>query len=147
MSAIRDTSSVGQTIKGIAVRDATSLRTVQAAYGRDSASVLKTIFDGFKVTLSPDNATGYTSSPGTGYATTSGCYSTVTGGVAPYTYAWTATGGFSVLSPTLYGTAFRSSGLNPGDEADGDAYVTVTDANGATAVSNTVSLYATNTHF
>jgi len=68
----------------------------------------------------------------------------VTGGTAPYTYAWTPSVDWSATSPALANTAFVSPTLSPGDTSTGDAYVTVTDANGQTAISNDITLYATN---
>jgi hypothetical protein len=145
---IRDASGTLRAITGVAVRDAGGvLRQIKTIKARDAAGVLRVVFNGFKVSASPSSTTGYCYSPGFTTAITGIVTANVTGGTAPFTYAWTADSGWSALSPTNYATSFRSPGLSPGDEANGSAYVTVTDANGATAVSNTVDLYATNTHF
>lgn len=147
MSSVRNPASLLKGLTGIAARDAGAvLRTINTGKARDAASVLKTIFNGLKVSASPSSAIGYCYSSGFDTAITGYVYANVTGGTAPFTYVWTADSGWSALSPTNYATSFRSPGLNPGDEATGSAYVTVTDANGATAVSNIVDLYGNNTH-
>lgn len=144
---IRDASGTLRTITSIAVRDAGGvLRQIQTIKARDAAGVLRVVFNGLKVSASPSSAIGYCYSSGFDTAITGYVYANVTGGTAPFTYAWTADSGWSALSPTNYATSFRSPGLNPGDEATGSAYVTVADANGATAVSNIVDLYGNNTH-
>lgn len=145
---IRDASNTLRTITGITMRDSGgTLRTIQSAWARDAAGVLRQVFSGFKVAVSPDTASGYVNSPGSFTAITSGVFGTVTGGVAPFTYAWTTPGGWSALSPGSAGTAFRSPPLSPGDESNEYGYLTVTDANLATAVSDNILLYATNIHF
>ena len=142
---IRDASGTLRTITGIAMRDAGGvLRPIKMAKARDAGSTLRVVFSGMKVTVSPDEATGFASTGGDRAVVTSGVSATVTGGTAPYTYAWTPSAGWSATSPALASTAFVSPDISPGDSSTGDAYVTVTDANGQTAVSNDITLYAAN---
>lgn len=144
MTAIRDTS-VNQKIMAISVRDAANvLQSVKTGVARDS-SAARVFFSSLAVEITPNplGALGY--SPGTVSPSTPFASAVISGGLAPYTYAWTADGGFSVSNPTASSTKFVSPGLAPGDSADGTGYLTITDANGATADA-TVPLNSYNTH-
>jgi hypothetical protein len=61
---------------------------------------------------------------------------TPTGGAAPFTYAWSVTGGISATSPTNAVTTMSAS-LADGDTASGTATLTVTDSLGTTATDST----------
>lgn len=67
---------------------------------------------------------------------------TVTGGTAPYTYAWTVTtsDGIVALNPTSPSTAFRKSGGVQGTTYSGTAVLTVTDSAAVVRVSATVNI-------
>lgn len=80
-------------------------------------------------------APNVTNPPGSGDNETDICQTTVTGGVAPYSYAWTHLGGsapnITILSPTASGTRFESIGWSTGQTAN--FRVTVTDFVGTIA--------------
>jgi len=124
--------------------DGTTVRNLKQLWQNDLTGTPRLIWSAMAVILAPDYVGGYVSSGGAASANTSYTTATVTGGTAPFTYVWTVTGDFSALSTTAPTNAFQSIALSPGAEANGDAYVTVTDAAGSVAVSNTITLYATN---
>lgn len=143
---IRDASGTLRAVTGIAVRDAGGvLRQIQTAMARDAGGVLRVVFSGMKATISPDTQYGYVSSHGPHTIDVGPVYVGVVGGVAPYTYSWALDlGGWTALSPTAQGCIFRSGAISAGDGDSNSATCTVTDANGATAVSNMVNLVVTN---
>jgi len=64
--------------------------------------------------------------------TTRAAVANVTGGLAPFTYAWTIlTGSATINSPTSASTTFTKPGFTDGEQIT--ARVTVTDAQGSTA--------------
>lgn len=67
---------------------------------------------------------------------------TVSGGTAPYTYAWTVTtsDGIVALNPTSPSTAFRKTGGVAGSTYSGTAVLTVTDSAAVVRVSATVNI-------
>lgn len=113
--------------------DGTTIRELKELWQNDLAGVPRLIWASLAVTITPDalGAIGY--SPGTISPSTPFASAIISGGLAPYSYAWSADGGFSVSNPTAATTKFVSPGLAPGDSASGTAYLTITDANGTTA--------------
>jgi hypothetical protein len=106
---------------------------------RDASGVLRTVFTYLSVALNVSEVYGSNSGlASSGSVTTASVTSTVSGGTAPYTYAWSKRSGHSAITintPTASSTSFT---VNPA--FDGPAYVaeiilTVTDVNGAVAVS------------
>lgn len=102
-------------------------------YGRSNAP-------SFSVDVSPLVVSGFGSF-------TNVCTATVTGGIAPYTYAWAVTtlGSFTIsaTNPTASSTSFHAS-MPAGNDTDGTAHVTVTDSTPGTplvVVSDDVSVY------
>lgn len=91
-----------------------------------------------------DPAMGYAGRTST--ATTSRVQVTVTGGTGPFTYAWTLlshTSGFmpTAISPSFASTAFRQTGLVPGDYHTAEFQCLVTDALGATGTCTTTAIF------
>ncbi len=70
------------------------------------------------------------------------CTCEVGGGTGPFTYAWSRTSGTSIdaLAPTAAATRFRSFGIGGTEEKLATFICTVTDALGATAVTNGVTV-------
>ena len=72
---------------------------------------------------------------------TGDCTAMVSGGVSPYTYAWSQTsgdGGITISAPTANITQFEAN-PGPGDQLTGYFICTVTDHVGTIAVSNSVT--------
>lgn len=109
-------------------------------------SGLEVVFSGFSASVSPTFSSGEAYSAAAPQISTSIVYTSVSGGTPPYTYAWTLSAGWSALNPTSGNTGFRSPHCFAGTTESGTASVEVTDANGNTATSNTISLDATNTY-
>jgi hypothetical protein len=95
---------------------------------------------GFYVTVSP-TALGKKGTIST--LTTPAAVATPTGGVGPYTYAWTKQSGGAITanSPSSYSTTFTATGLGVDEERDAVFRVTCTDSLAATATRDiTVSI-------
>jgi hypothetical protein len=125
------------------MRDAGNvLRTIQRVRMRDAGNVLRIVFQYFTVTIP---ATAYNQGQGAvshGVVTTPAVATTVTGGIAPYTYLWQYVSGslaISITSPTGSSTTF-SADVRDGVPETGVFKVTTTDANGAVVDSNNVSV-------
>lgn len=145
---IRDGAGNARSVTGIKVRDAGGvLRTVQMARVRDGSGTLRTVFTAMSAAPSAPNVYGTAGSfgPGGVFVQSSPVTVTVSGGVAPFTYAWTRDSGSATINATLPAAATtRFSATVPYDsEVSANFVCTVTDANGATA---TASVLATLTH-
>lgn len=135
MISQRDGSGTLRTPKTWTQRDASgTLRTLKEIWMRDASGVARKIFSGFKASASPTSVVA-----NGGAAITTASTVTVTGGTAPFTYAWTQPtpdADWTALYPSNASTQFQYSG---GDPAASTAWIcTVTDATGATAVTNSV---------
>lgn len=106
-----------------------------------SGGVWKLVWTGFTTSLSPTTLTQ--SGPSYSSVTTGTCTVTVTGGVGPFTYAWTIVSGdpsFTPNSPTSASTTFTGTTTDPGVPTFATYKCVVTDtATGLTSdTSNTV---------
>ena len=94
---------------------------------------------GFSAVADPDTASG--SGPA-GFVTSQTVTCVVTGGTAPYTYAWSRSGGdlISILAASQQQTEFRAS-VQEFEPKNATFVCTVTDATAATTVSSEVAVY------
>jgi hypothetical protein len=146
---IRDGANVPRTPTVLVIRDsANTPRTLTELWIRDLNNVPRLVFNPsgsvtLAVTTNVESVHGR--SHGTGTATTGSVVATVTGGTAPYTYAWVLTETDSGVpatasNPTAAATSFTQTGLAEDDFVTTTWTVTVADANGVTATA-TVGAY------
>ncbi len=147
----------------IALRKAAGLVTQGAVYLRKASGLVEQevylrTAAGLKLIHSPSStpftvdisgdAYGATASPYAQSVTTSNVTVTPTGGAAPYSYAWAEVSGpfadWSILSPSSASTAFRKGLVSPGDNEFATYACTVTDANGNSVVSDTITANVAN---
>lgn len=143
---IRDAGGTLRTITRIRMRDeGGTLRTIQRIRVRDASNILRTVYQSMTVAASPTSIsqTGATSTITTGSSTTA----VPTGGTAPYTVQWIDSGSYYDLiqatTPTSATTTFRRTGCISGDTYLGEFFCRFTDATGAIADSNLVSVAIT----
>lgn len=95
------------------------------------------------VSLSPAAVSGLFNDGGTADVTTGSVIATATGGVAPYSYAWSAVSTnpytWVITAPTAATTAFTCQSLPEGVVSTRTFQVKVTDAAGMTAVAQIVA--------
>ena len=138
----------------VRVRDAgAALQIVGNVWLRDKANALKLVYSStatgaFTVSASPLTAFGGRTG-GAGLTITSEEVGvTITGGAAPYTYAWSlvsaASGTWAIQSATSDRTRFTCSGVPVGDSYIATFKCTVTDARGVSSVSADVEVTCTN---
>ena len=140
---MRDATGTRRTITRVRMRDAGNvLRTIQRVRMRDASGTLRTVFQYFLVTI-PSSVLGSNSgASGHGSVTSSSAAATVTGGTAPYTYAWSRVSGdlsITIDTPTGSSTTFTADVYNAAPK-DGLFKLTVTDNNGFVVESNTISV-------
>lgn len=137
-------------LAAVRYRDAAAtLKGIAAIRYRDADNVLQTIIGaggfGFSASAEPGDVHGFGSSGSSIYLTTGTVTATVTGGAAPFTYAWEVDDpDWAAISATSSATSFRSPLLGPSGESFTFARCVVTDANAVDTTTNDVSLYATN---
>lgn len=122
-----------------AVTDAhglTSTANVSVAIGRTAAT--------FNATASPSTLSA---SGASGSVTTASATASVSGGSGPYAYAWTKVSGaaINITSPSAASTTFGATGLAAGESRTATFRCTVTDSNGQTDATGTVSVTITST--
>jgi len=145
MSAVRTASQ--HSLKGIAFRDAGNvLRTATAGKARDASNVLRPVFGVLAVGLSATSVFGNVNSGGAIDITTPSVTATPTGGSAPYTAAWTQTGGdtFTITNPSALTTSFVGVAVAPSTASTGTFVCTITDASGQSIASAVVTAKARN---
>lgn len=115
-----------------------------------SGGSLRTIVqfaDPLSVNITPTTISGAVIGSGTQPVTTDAATATPTGGLGPFTYAWTVIAGAPITinnSTSASTTATKSVG--PGDSETGTLQVTVTDAIGQTAT-DTIDAFFNNFNF
>lgn len=115
-------------------------KAVLRAWIRQSGA-LKKIFDEMSGALSPGSVFGYATSKGIVTVSTNSVTATVTGGVAPVTYAWAAVGsasGWTILNPSGATTNFSVS-CSAGADKIASFQCTITDAVGQSVLAGPVS--------
>ncbi len=134
MLAVRDSGAALRALAGVSMRDAgATLRMITSASIRDSGGVLRTIFSAMSASVAPAEVFGVVDSAGLPTVTTSSATASPSGGTAPYNYAWSGPGGWTINSPAAGTTSFSKAGVAPGTEETESFTCTVTDASGATA--------------
>lgn len=145
---IRDGTNTPRTVSALLMRDGSNVQqTVAAGFDRSVANVSELFFNpSGSLTLSVDAAPATVSGTthGSGTVTTSTSTATVTGGTAPFTYAWNLVGYTSGTPPTATAptndvTAFTQTSLDPDTVETGTWTCTVTDSDGNTATSGEVT--------
>jgi len=138
---IRDAGGLVRTVARIRMRDeAGNLRTIQRIRARDGSGILRTVFQYMQVTLSAYEYTKQLNSPPP-HTSSAAITATPTGGMAPYTYAWSSVfpNSTSVVSPTSATTHFNGAVAN-GNTINPAWVCTVTDATGAVSDSPAVNV-------
>lgn len=141
----RDGTGALRVLKRCIMRDALSVpRTIQQIRMRDAGNVLRTVWKYFSVEIDSYIEEKIDSSTTTSAVVTSdGIAGTVSGGTAPYTYAWeklSGASGISATTPTTAATAFTATCFN-GSPKEATYRLKVTDNNGEIIYSETVSVY------
>jgi hypothetical protein len=99
------------------------------------------------VTDMPEDVSGYGNSGAPANITTGLVLATPSGGIAPYTYAWTQVGTtpytWTINSPAAASTSFTAGTVGAGVSTEAEFKVTVTDSGGQTATA-TVTAFANN---
>lgn len=149
---MRDAAGTLRTITRLRMRDTAGiLRTIQQVRMRDETGVLRTVFQYLSLDVNTTSAFGSSSGAASaGVVVSSSVTGTVSGGTAPYVYAWEridGSAGISADTPAVATSTFSAT-VN---EATGGMFANfrlkVTDANGAEAYSDPVfvELYWTDT--
>lgn len=130
--------------------DSGVLRTIQRIRIRDAGNVLRTVWQTITAAATPSSVSGsYNGASGlpqniaTGLATVA-----VTGGTAPFTYAWAQSGvtpyTWTISAATAATTGFTATNVTAGVSTDADFVCTVTDATGATSTTQILTAIASN---
>ncbi len=129
----------GGTLKATTLRVRASgvLKDIANAYVR-SAGVLKQVYASggsgaaFDVMLNPSEVAGYAAISGSATIFTQVCSLSITGGLAPYTYAWTVTGSgtWTADTPSAATTTFKRTSVAAYASYSATISCTVTDARG-----------------
>lgn len=149
---IRDGANTPQNVTGLIIRDGANVsRTITELWIRDTTNTPRLVYiagGGGVFTAAAVPTDPFGADNGTGTAVTETTTVTPTGGVAPYTYAWTLlsyTSGIVPVcsSPTTATTPFYQTGMAPGDFFIGVFRCTVTDFVSATATTDvTANFYS-----
>lgn len=142
---MEDAGGVLRTVTVMKVADAGGeIRTIRTAKVMDSGSTLRTVAtfaSAMTVAISPSAVFGFGFGAGSALSTTDPVTATPTGGLAPYTYAWTRlSGDGEAMSPTLATTTFRDD-VPEGETTEGTFRVTVTDSAAQTATADVTASF------
>jgi len=133
MIYVRNSSNVPKLITDVRVRNLSNVsKPISFIKIRDANNVLRTVWQRLTVT-GGSYVDGYGNSNSPVTITTAGTALSVSGGVAPFTYSWTGTAGWTILYPSQLNTAFRRGSVANGASYSGTFTLTATDANGNTA--------------
>ncbi len=134
-------------IVAIQFRDAASVLKSVATGQIRTATGLKTFFSSMTATAAPDTVSGIGNSSGTVLVVTTNVTAAPVGGVSPWTVLWTRTDAdpqsWTINSPTAFNTTFQTA-VDPGTSSVATFVATITDAVGAVAVTNEVTVTCTN---
>ena len=150
MSKVRDTSGVLKTLgfKGCRGPDGT-FKTFAQVKVRDAGSVLCTLTGSgsLTVSLSPSIVSGSAYGLGSPRILTSLATIAVTGGTAPYTVIWEfVEDSWEEQTPNALATKLRSPPTPPASSEITSLYAIVTDANGLTGSTNSITATVSNEH-
>jgi len=142
-------SSATTTFTGSSLASGTTYDAVFRCTVTDNVAATKTVDVSVSITrqsmsASASPTTIYKSGPGADQTTASTTV-TVSGGVSPYTYAWTLVSGdtLTVNSPTAATTTFTKTGLPPFGGVEATYRCTVTDSTGGTPLTATADVFVT----
>ena len=132
---IRDGAGVMREIKQIHVRDSNNQAIeIKRIRVKDGGGVLRTVFAGLGITVSPNPVDGLGTSGATADVTTAATVVTATGFVSP-TYSWALKGtspyAWTITAPTAATTAFTAAAVPNAAYATAVFTVTVTDSDGS----------------
>lgn len=144
---IRNASGTLRTVARIRMRDAGGvLRTIQRIRMRDTTGTLRTVFQYLSAVISATKSASASGAFSSGVVTTATETVTVSGGTAPYTYAWTRVAGNLAIvatAPAAATTNFQATVTDSGSPYIAYFQVTVTDTNGAVVTSNMIEVQLT----
>lgn len=124
--ALKNIATLSVAVDGV-LRPAKRVRVLRGNTLREVFSTAAPL----SVALLPEQVFGYSYAPGPAPVTSEVMTATVSGGRAPFTYAWGQSGGFFITAPTNASTQF--SKLIFGSSETGIVTCRVTDANGQQA--------------
>lgn len=135
---------VQQTIRRVrGMADLRTFKRIRVMVG----GVMQTVFQYLTAVATPDSVSGSTASGTTDPVTTAPTAAVVTGGVAPFTYAWSEVdslgGPWTIDNPTASVTTFTAT-VAAFDSATATFQCQVTDASSNVVTTNTVSATAIN---
>jgi hypothetical protein len=137
-------SGATDAIGAIRVREGGVTVEIAQVYVQSGGVAYPLFGSSISASAAPIYCSGYSASGGSIYITTESATVTVSGGTAPYTYAWVPLdSGWAAIDPSHATTPFRSPLLGTGENASTTFTCTVTDALGRTASAN-VEVYAEN---
>jgi hypothetical protein len=147
--AANSASSATTTFTGTSLASGTTYNAVFRCTVTDNVAATKTVDVNVEIirlamTASASPTSLYKTGP-TASQTTASVTVTPSGGVSPYTYAWTLLSGstLTVNSPTAATTTFSKTGMISGDSFDATYRCTVTDSTGGTPLTATADVPVT----
>jgi hypothetical protein len=145
---IKDAGGVLQTAASLKVMDGATLRTIRTVKVMDATATLRLVASlapAMTASITPPYETAYGYSPGVATVTSGSVVAAPTGGLAPYTYAWTRLSGVGTINSPALATSSFSASVAESETDSGEFQVTVTDSAGQTATA-TANVDFTNTY-